>query len=324
MRVLIAFDGSRDAESALDDLRACGLAHAGEAKVISIAEVWLPPKDALNEKVSAADAYLEKVLADARTRSDRAVSEAEMMARYAANRVRVLLPEWEVSAIASSGSPAWEIVDEAKKFDADLIVVGAQGNSLFSRIALGSISQKVLTEARCSVRIGRGSIDIDPGPQRIVVGFDGSKGAIAAVRSVSDRTWSSGTEIRLVSAAEPSVPPAISRFVNPAGRATIGIRSSDRVWFENSAETALASLAEAGLDARLTVRDGNPKHVLVEEAETWGADCIFVGANARGGLLERFVVGSTSAAVAARAHCSVEVVRNSGSSGNGRPNQKSA
>ena len=49
-------------------------------------------------------------------------------------------------------------------------------------------------------------------------------------------------------------------------------------------------------------------HVLVSEAEEWEADSVFVGST---GLsrLERFILGSVSAAVAPRVSCSVEVVR---------------
>jgi nucleotide-binding universal stress UspA family protein len=56
------------------------------------------------------------------------------------------------------------------------------------------------------------------------------------------------------------------------------------------------------------LQQGEPKHVLVEEAERWGADCIFVGSR---GLnrLERLLFGSVATAVATRASCSVEVVR---------------
>jgi nucleotide-binding universal stress UspA family protein len=56
------------------------------------------------------------------------------------------------------------------------------------------------------------------------------------------------------------------------------------------------------------VKEENPKRLLISEAEDWGADCIFVGAR---GLshIERFWLGSVSTAVAPRAHCSVEVVR---------------
>jgi nucleotide-binding universal stress UspA family protein len=53
---------------------------------------------------------------------------------------------------------------------------------------------------------------------------------------------------------------------------------------------------------------GDPKRVLVDEAETWSADCIFVGAKGMS-RVQRVLLGSVSGAVAARANCSVEVVR---------------
>jgi nucleotide-binding universal stress UspA family protein len=48
--------------------------------------------------------------------------------------------------------------------------------------------------------------------------------------------------------------------------------------------------------------------ILVDEAEIWKADCMFVGAR---GLsrIDCCLPGSVSTAVASRAHCSVEVVR---------------
>ena len=51
-----------------------------------------------------------------------------------------------------------------------------------------------------------------------------------------------------------------------------------------------------------------PKRLLLSEAESHDADCIFVGAR---GLsrFERLLLGSVSTAVVTRAHCSVEVVR---------------
>jgi len=49
--------------------------------------------------------------------------------------------------------------------------------------------------------------------------------------------------------------------------------------------------------------------VLVQVAEEWRADCIFVGATGLTDRFDRFLLGSTAAAVASRAHCSVEVAR---------------
>lgn len=77
---------------------------------------------------------------------------------------------------------------------------------------------------------------------------------------------------------------------------------------EKIIEKSVQELRARELNVTSSILKGNPKHVLVEEAEKWGADCIFVGST---GLsrLERFLLGSVSAAVVARAHCSVEVIR---------------
>jgi len=63
-----------------------------------------------------------------------------------------------------------------------------------------------------------------------------------------------------------------------------------------------------GLSAVPIVQEGDPKQVLLGEAERCNADCIFVDAEGHS-RLERFLVGSVSSAVAARTRCSVEVVR---------------
>ena len=306
MKLLIAYDGSKDAEAAIDDLRACGLPEKGTAQVISVAEVYLPPPGSLGAETSP---VIEGMLREWRARGEKALAEAEMLARFAAGRVRSVLPNWETTPVASYGSPGWDIVTQACKLDADLVVVGAQGHSFLSRLVLGSISQCVLTEAHCSVRIGRGSIELDAGPERIVIGFDASRGADRAVDAVAARAWRAGTEVRLITVVEPALPTAIGRFVTPVRAAVTEINISERTIIERAAAAAIRKLEGAGLCTDFRVSDGNPKHVLPEEAEKWGADCIFVGANAWGSRIERFLIGSTSAAVAARAHCSVEVIR---------------
>jgi nucleotide-binding universal stress UspA family protein len=94
-------------------------------------------------------------------------------------------------------------------------------------------------------------------------------------------------------------------------------------WFEVSDENDLTSLRHTlellanklrnvGLTVSVQLKKGDPKQILIEEAESWQADSIFVGAKGMRGI-ERLLLGSVSAAVAARAHCSVEVVRPKGS-----------
>jgi nucleotide-binding universal stress UspA family protein len=82
----------------------------------------------------------------------------------------------------------------------------------------------------------------------------------------------------------------------------------EQAWVPRMVEAMAEPLQTRGLLLSSVIKAGDPKQVLLDEAEHWGADCLFVGAR---GLsrIERFLLGSVSSAVAARAHCSVEVVR---------------
>lgn len=54
-----------------------------------------------------------------------------------------------------SGSPARRIVEAAEEWDADLIVVGSHGRGYWSRALLGSVSDRVVNHANCSVLVAR-------------------------------------------------------------------------------------------------------------------------------------------------------------------------
>ncbi|HEX2639790.1 MAG TPA: universal stress protein, partial [Pyrinomonadaceae bacterium] len=274
MKILIAYDGSKCAEAAIDDLARGGMPPKGEARIVSVAEVWLPPQDSVENDEFDSSPYVESLVKIYRESGEKAVAEAAMLAKHAEGRVKKSLPGWDVKSSATYGSPAWEILEAARNFGADLVIVGSQGHSALGRFVLGSISQKVLTEAECSVRVARGSIDVDPAPERVIIGFDGSKGAMCAVEAVASRKWHEDSEVRLVAVTEPSVPRAIGRFVAPTKTNAIGVAEMGTLWLERTAETATRRLRETGVSAELTVRAGNPKEVLVEEAERWGADCI--------------------------------------------------
>ncbi|MEO6588283.1 MAG: universal stress protein [Pyrinomonadaceae bacterium] len=306
MKILIGYDGSKSAEAALDDLQHAGLPADCEALVLSITEVCFPPQSFNGN----ADVDTEENLRKYFKNNKRVNGEAEIFARHAADRLRAKLPGWKINSEATFGSPGWKILEKADEFAPDLIVVGSQGRSAVNRFCLGSISNKILTEARVSVRVARGMIKPDSLPTCvIVVGFDGSPGAIAAVEAVVTRNWCDASEIRLIAASGQAAPATLGRFVSPIARRVESEETAENEWIEKLAESSLRILHDAGLAATLHIIAGNPKQVLIEEAEKWHADSIFVGANSFDSRLEKFLPGSTSAAVAARAACSVEVVR---------------
>ncbi|HEX8268234.1 MAG TPA: universal stress protein [Pyrinomonadaceae bacterium] len=309
MKILIGYDGSPTADAAFDDLKSAGFPEETEVVVVSVAEVWLPPENVEKNGDQAKSEYIEEITEKHRQKARKAVAEAETFARHARDRLLKMFPGWKISAKATFGSPAWEISAAANEMKADLIVVGSHGRSAIERFFLGSISQKVLTEANCSVRVARGRIEVDPVPSRIIIGYDGSPGANAAVESVISRKWREKSEFRFIVVTDPITPSAIGRFVPPIANWVEEANYNEHEWIEKIAADALQKMHDAGLSADLRVRAGNPKSVLPEEAESWHADSIFLGANRYGSRVERFLLGSVSAAIAARAHCSVEVVR---------------
>jgi nucleotide-binding universal stress UspA family protein len=64
------------------------------------------------------------------------------------------------------GSPRPVILDEAEDWGADLIVVGSHGYSAWKRLVLGSVSQAVVSHAKCSVEVVRCLPVDDPQPQK--------------------------------------------------------------------------------------------------------------------------------------------------------------
>jgi nucleotide-binding universal stress UspA family protein len=313
VKLLIAYDGSNCAEAALDDLVRAGLPHNVEALVFSVAEAWLPPERS-DEGAEAPEEIMsptiKKAVEKMYERERRIIAEAETFAGHAKQRLQKMFPSWTVTAEASYGSPAWEIITRADNYKPDLIVVGSHGQSAISRFFLGSISQKVLTEAASSVRIARGRIDVDAAPSRIIIGYDGSAGANAAVASVLERTWTGNSEFRLITATPQMVSSGIERFVSPSISVNTVAQELSAFPHIQLPQDLLEQFAQKKITPEIKFVSGNPKQVLPDEAEQWGADCIFLGAESKGHTLERFLLGSTAAAVSSRAGCSVEVVRN--------------
>lgn len=73
-------------------------------------------------------------------------------------------------------------------------------------------------------------------------------------------------------------------------------------------ETGTKLLQDAGLKTSAVVREGDPKKILLREAEEWKAEVLFLGAKDLT-RTSRLRLGSVSSAVAARAHCTVEIIR---------------
>jgi nucleotide-binding universal stress UspA family protein len=305
MKVLIAYDGSSCADTALDDLRRAGLPQVAEALIIAVADVFLPPPSDVERTFPE---QVPMAVQSAWTQATHALEEARTLAMQAQNRVQASFPDWDVSAEACADSPAWAIIKKADTWQPDLIVVGSHGRSTVGRLLLGSVSYKVVTETHCSVRVGRGGHKAGEVPVRLVIGVDGSADAVAAVHAVAARLWPTGSEMRLVAVLDSRMLTALAPSRPPVAEWANASAPDEQAWVHQMVEALAEQLRATGLTVSSIMKPGDPKDVLLDEARHWEADCIVVGAR---GLsrIERFLLGSVAAAVTARAHCSVEVIR---------------
>ena len=292
MKILIAHDGSTCADDALNDLPRAGLPREADALIVRVEERWLSSPSGYEtvEKVlvSTTSVGAKPARDEEETKTEAGLEHLESLA-LVSQKTSVYFPEWQTETLLLQGSPAREIIRQAKEWKADLIVVGSHGRTESKRFALGSVSQKIANEAACSVRVVRGQAWKNGSPSRLVIGLDGTKGAKAAVAEVARRMWIMGSEVRLVVVRDASEHnyKRVCQFL----------------------EDARKILERAELTVTELIEDGDPKQIIVASAEEWGADCIFLGANDAGNSGENHLLGSVSTAVVARAHCTVEIVR---------------
>ena len=141
---------------------------------------------------------------------------------------------------------------------------------------------------------------------KILLAVDGSEHSAAAVEAVATRPWPPGTAVRVLSAVERVVPPAAEVWYDAGGSL-----EQARQELTKRADQLTAGVAEtlraSGLTVETAVRDGDPRSVIVDAAEEWGADLIVVGSHRP--TMATYLLGSNASTIVRHARCSVLVVR---------------
>ena len=135
--ILVPIDGSDHASHALDV--ACDLAKTYGARlrlVHAITPIPIEPSrgyypEIIANRFQAADALLAKALEQARGRAA------------------------DITVEQHEGSEAEVILEDANKYNCDLIVMGTRGLGRSAGLLLGSVSQKVVQHAKCPMLLVR-------------------------------------------------------------------------------------------------------------------------------------------------------------------------
>jgi nucleotide-binding universal stress UspA family protein len=153
----------------------------------------------------------------------------------------------------------------------------------------------------------------DPGeathPLRILLAIDGSPCSVAAVNDVAHCRLPNGSAVKILNVIHSRVPV----MFDPAFTLAAGHVEEQHEQERRSPEILQAAATRLRrhrphLDVSTKVIEGVPKDVIVLEATEWHADRVVLGSHGYG-KVSRAVLGSTAAAVAAEAPCSVLIAR---------------
>lgn len=142
MKVLLAIDGSAPSQDAIEAVAERPWPGGSTLRILSVIQPYTPP---VTEMVLAS-ATLEDI-------RQRQTQEAKELTRQA--RERLAGTGLSLDTAVSEGDPRTAIVDAAKEWQADLIVVGSHGRTGLTRLVMGSVAQTVVAHAHCSVEVVR-------------------------------------------------------------------------------------------------------------------------------------------------------------------------
>lgn len=296
MRILFATDGSQPANLARDLLASIRWPAGSTIRIITAVESapviigapWVP---------TGAIADVEAIEADLRARSEVVLAEAARGIHHA---------EWHVEARLLRGRAASCIVEDAREFGADLIVVGSRGHGGLLSMLLGSVASEVVDHAPCPVLVAR-----RPALTRVVLAHDGSPYAMTAEGLLKSWPIFASVAVEVVSAAEQHgpwhVPTSLALYPPDQPDYFAPLRELLQHHRE-LAEAAADRLRQAGLRATPVVVEGDPAHALLHAAEERQADLILLGTHGRTGLA-RLMLGSVARNVLHHAHVSVLIAR---------------
>jgi nucleotide-binding universal stress UspA family protein len=143
MKILLAIDGSDSSKAAMQSVIARPWPPGSSVKVLHVVE---PPSLLMGREMGGYDPEFEMVWKALR-------EQAKDLVEKAAEKLREA--KFKVSTELVEGDPKSQILDAAKEWRADMIVLGSHGRTGLGRFLMGSVSQDVVRHAHCSVEVFR-------------------------------------------------------------------------------------------------------------------------------------------------------------------------
>jgi nucleotide-binding universal stress UspA family protein len=309
MKVLVATDGSASSDSALD---------------VIISKPW--PSDALFRVISVVEPLHTKLdalfiggLGDMSRKAQTAfVADIKNVIEEAKAKLAAKFGQDAVTTEYLEGDPSEQIIQAAKTWVADLIVMGGHFNA--EEGWYGSVARGVTIHAPCSVQIVHPDISgsmkkeekhENPDETRILLAISTADDSELITATALNRPWPEQSRVQILSV----VPPFHNndRFGKTKDWQDVSekVEAAAKVQAEELVAAASKKLEEKFGLKNITnhVLQGSPRSLILQVAQDWGADLLLMGTHSKDkSLLER-LLGSTASAVVLNSPCSVELVK---------------
>jgi nucleotide-binding universal stress UspA family protein len=163
MHILLAVDGSENSANAVDEFSSRPWPPDAKVRVLHVipGAILAPPMVAPPPAMAMGPTSPIWPPAIMETRKE-FQEQAELLVDRVANDLSS--QGFQVETVVREGDARSEIVDEAKQWHADLIVLGSHGYTGLQRLLLGSVAQSVVSHAPCSVEVVRRTDNPAPPP----------------------------------------------------------------------------------------------------------------------------------------------------------------
>ena len=149
MKILLATDGSKQSDAAIDLLKRFPVAARDQAKSSTGGGRAVP------RAIASYGGYLPDTTEMEKTAREHAAKIPE----ETCEKLEGICQNLNMTSEVLFGSPESRIVETAEEFGADLIIVGSHGYSRWERLLLGSVPQPVVHHAPCPVLVVREPVE---------------------------------------------------------------------------------------------------------------------------------------------------------------------
>jgi nucleotide-binding universal stress UspA family protein len=293
MRILLPIDGSECSNRAIESILEMKYPPDTEFRVISIVDFVEPLPSVEGGK-------------------EREIEEARKLVNNTVNKLKAALAQGAISGEVLDGYTKERIVETARQWFCDLIVMGSHGRTGASAFLVGSVSKAVLQSAPCTVRIVRASEEVggQKGVSTVLIPLDTSEHSDHTLKHVLSQLWPTGTKFKCITVLAQDTGDLFDDTTRPTNTAfqkyQEQLRRETSQYLQECADSLNVKFGAGS--ASFQIFEGDAREKILLEAAQWPANLIVLGSHGRRGI-ERFLLGSVAETVALHAKCSVEVTR---------------